>query len=115
MNTSHNQSQQKIRALQNTTGLSEVYLKLEGFVDSCPDKNTEALIPAYRVESATPFPESCWQEALVTVRVILSFLVTSSVALGFGVSRLSQGLQQLGDYVCHQSADSVAPPLKCRF
>lgn len=112
MNGFHNQPQPDMHPLQRTTGLSEAYLKLEGFLESAPSKESAASTSKALMAPATQLPESDWKEACITFGVLFTYLVVSSVALGFGISKLSQGLQQLSDYAYQQSIDPISTPTR---
>ncbi|MEL7068627.1 MAG: hypothetical protein AAGN15_08265 [Cyanobacteria bacterium J06581_3] len=112
MSTSQTQRPSQTSALQHATGLSEVYLKLEGFVESAPSKEATDFTPACFVDPKTQLPENTWKDAFITFSVIFGCLITSSVALGFGASRVSQGLQQLSEHIHQQATDPILTPTR---
>jgi len=112
MSDFQHQRQSDMYTLQHMTGLSEAYLKLEGFLDEKPSENSAVSTLADSSVPTTQKSEQSWIETFVTFSMLFTYLVVISMALGFGVSKLSQGLQQLSNYVYQQSIDSAAAPTK---
>lgn len=112
MNDFHNQPQSDMHTLPHTAGLSEAYLKLEGFLGCASSEDSAAPTPQYLMAPTAQLPESDWKEAFITFGVFFTYLVVSSVALGFGMSKLSQGLQQLSNYAYQQSIDPASTPTR---
>lgn len=118
MNTPQNQPALP-RLGPDTAHLSETYLQLEGFTNAPLTTHTEAADLAHIVTDAVASTDSLsdhpWQEAFVTFGVIFTVLVTSSMVLGFGASKITEGLQQASHHVNRQALGEVGTPTGWRF
>ncbi|MEL7223736.1 MAG: hypothetical protein AAF810_04995 [Cyanobacteria bacterium P01_D01_bin.36] len=93
----------------HTENLSPLYLRLEGFVENPPQAKKESANHKITIANPSHQQEDTWQDTVVTLSVMIVLLVGSSVALGVGASKLTEGLQNLTTYTQQQVNRSTSP------
>ncbi|MGD1897523.1 MAG: hypothetical protein ACFB16_11305 [Phormidesmis sp.] len=94
--------------------LSDTYLQLEGFTQPQPEAESRPLTMADVVHETPHLAKGTWQDTAIAFGVIFTVLITSSVALGYGASKLTSGIQQMARQM-NQQTETITTATSWRF
>lgn len=112
----NHQDQQTLHAIYpNAIYLSETYLQLEGFTDMRSTPQAAAITMADAIDEAALPPSEVWKDIFVTFGVMLTLLVTGSVALGFSAHKITESLQHVSHEIDRQALGDRGTPTSWQF